>query len=205
MVRHLLEMSSGIGDFFGEKFDQTPKDNSGPITIFCDVLTAYRWLFSRGPSGCTPTVGYIVLGAIIEKVSDSHTTTNVRQNIYLPTEMKNTDCTRRMDPVENLAEGYSHPNDSSDLHVNKHLHSSSSGKRGRGRVSTVEDLLKFTISLHNNQLLSPEYTDWFFSGIATRGFIAVRPGPQIPRSVVLRWRPGINADIEADFDAGQYA
>jgi len=109
-----------------------------------------------------------VLGAIIEKVSGQPYYDYVRQNIYLPTEMKNTDWYAADDPVENLAEGYSHPNDSSDLHVNNIYTRPARGSAAGGGYSTVEDLLKFTISLHNNQLLSPEYTDWFSPGCHPR-------------------------------------
>ena len=203
MVRHLLEMSSGIGDFFGEKFDQTPKDKFRTNNDFLPMFDSIPLAFQPGTKREYSNGGYIVLGAIIEKVSGQPYYDYVRQNIYLPSEMKNTDWYAADDPVENLAEGYSHPNDSSDLYVNNIYTRPARGSAAGGGYSTVEDLLKFTISLHNNQLLSPEYTDWFFSGIPPADSSQTGPGPQMPRSVGFAGgAPGINADIEADFDAG---
>lgn len=55
-VRHLLNMRSGIGDFFGERFDATPKDrfrtNADYLPMFTRDPLAFepgsRWQYSNG-------------------------------------------------------------------------------------------------------------------------------------------------------------
>ncbi len=68
-IRELLDMKSGIGDFFGEKFEATPKDrfrlNADFLAMFADRPLA----FEPGTQQQYSNGGYAVLGEIIARVS----------------------------------------------------------------------------------------------------------------------------------------
>ena len=86
-IRHLVTMKSGIGDFFGDKFTAMPKDklrkNSDFIPLFADKPLA----FEPGTNEQYSNGGYILLGAIIEKVSGKSYYDYVRENIFKPAGM----------------------------------------------------------------------------------------------------------------------
>jgi len=204
-VRHMLEMTSGIGDFFGERFDATPKDrfrtNADFLPMFAGDPLAFepgsRWRYSNG--------GYIVLGAIIERVSGQSYYDYVRDHIFVPAGMTNSDSFEADVPVPNLAEGYTRESapgaQSRPGPRRKNIYTRPArGSAAGGGYSTAEDMLRFTNAVLADKLLSPPYTDWYLS--------RVEPGKGTPppRSKgEMGWAggaPGINAEVEVDLATG---
>ncbi|HOL46448.1 MAG TPA: serine hydrolase domain-containing protein [Candidatus Saccharicenans sp.] len=105
-VRHLVNMTSGIGDFFGPEFRQTPKDmirhNRDYLRFFATKPLAFepgsREMYSNG--------GYVVLGEIISAVSKMDYYDYIKRNIFEPAGMKDSDWFQADVPVKNVAEGY---------------------------------------------------------------------------------------------------
>ncbi len=83
-IKHLLEMSSGIGDFFGGKFDASPKNRVRRLEDYLQFFAAEPLKFEPGANRQYSNGGYIVLGAIIEKVAGQDYYQYVRENIFKP-------------------------------------------------------------------------------------------------------------------------
>lgn len=105
-VRQLVNMTSGIGDFFGPEFRNTAKDvirhNRDYLRFFASKPLAFepgsREMYSNG--------GYVVLGEIISAVSKMDYYDYIKRNIFEPAGMKDSDWFQADVPVKNIAEGY---------------------------------------------------------------------------------------------------
>jgi len=204
-VRHLLEMSSGIGDFFGERFEATPKDRFRTNADFLPMFAADPLTFEPGSRRRYSNGGYVVLGAIIEKASGQSYYDYVREHIFVPAGMVSTDSFEADVPVPNLAEGYTRLWGESEQSMpgprRKNIYTRPArGSAAGGGYSTAEDLLRFTNAVLADKLLSPAYTDWYLSD--------VEPGKGTPPARTkggMGWAggaPGINADVEVDLATG---
>ena len=198
-IQHLLRMSSGIGDFFGDKFDAAAKDRFRKNGDFIPLFAAEPLAFEPGTKRQYSNGGYIVLGAIIEKVSGQDYYDYVREHIFKPAGMENTDSYEADAVVQNLAIGYTREGAAGRVRRNNFYTRPARGSSAGGGYSTAEDLLKFAIALSNNKLLSPEFTNWMFTGQVSpkasgRGGMGFAGGA-----------PGINATVEIDADRGYTA
>jgi len=148
-VEHLLFMSSGIGDFFNERYEATPKKNlisiQGYLPLFADKPLAFepgsRKQYSNG--------GYVVLGAIIEKVSGLDYYTYVRQNIFAPAGMTATDSYEKDSGLPDIAVGYTkHGGDEKAATWKVNVEKlPQRGSSAGGGYSTAGDLLRYTQAL----------------------------------------------------------
>ena len=179
-VKHLLEMQSGIGDFFGPKFDATPKNRIRATRDYLPLFADQPLKFEPGTSRAYSNGGYIVLGAIIEKVTGQSYYDYVRERIFKPAGMENTDSYEVDVVTPNLATGYKR--DSGGVRVSNVYTKPARGSSAGGGYSTAEDLLKFTIALKSNKLLSEAQTKRVL-----QGGLGVAGGA-----------PGINAALEID-------
>jgi CubicO group peptidase (beta-lactamase class C family) len=182
-IKHLLEMQSGIGDFFGPKFNATPKESIRSIKNYMPLFADQPLKFEPGTSRAYSNGGYIVLGAIIEKVTGQSYYDYVRERIFKPAGMENTDAYETGANVSNLAAGYLR-NEKGERVSNINTRPARGSSAGGG-YSTAEDLLKFTIALQNNKLLSPENSRRIGDRLGIAG-----------------GAPGINAVLEFDSGSG---
>jgi CubicO group peptidase (beta-lactamase class C family) len=154
-IRHLVTMKSGIGDFFGPNFMQTPKDtlrkNSDFIPLFADKQLAFepgtREQYSNG--------GYILLGAIIEKVTGKSYYEYVQANIFKIAGMSHTDSFETDKMPENTAMGYTRRSPSGNWMSNVNFRPFRGSAAGGG-YSNAEDLLKYSIALKTRKLTIPD-------------------------------------------------
>ncbi|MCX6828139.1 MAG: serine hydrolase [candidate division Zixibacteria bacterium] len=206
-VDHLLNMTAGIGDFFGEKYDNTPKDRFRTNNDFLPMFDSLPLAFEPGSRNQYSNGGYILLGAIIEAASGQEYYDYIRDNIYRPAGMTNSDSYEADMPVANLAEGYTRPEGEKEAPRRKNIYSRPArGSAAGGGYSTAEDLLKFTIALQENILLSPAYAEWLLTDERPGTAKPAASGPAgivPPRGIgVAGGAPGINAALEADFSTG---
>ena len=185
-ISHLLDMTSGIGDFFGEKYQSTPKDRIRNLSDYLLLFGDESLLFEPGTNHQYSNGGYIVLGLIIEKVSGQTYFDYVRDHIYKIAGMENTTHLEADVPTENVASGYTNNWDENDhpseLRRNNIYTRPARGSSAGGGYSMVDDLLKLVVALKTNKLLAPKTSEEINgAGIAIAG-----------------GAPGINAQVETN-------
>jgi CubicO group peptidase (beta-lactamase class C family) len=159
-IQHLLSHTSGMGDMHGPEF-VCRKD-------YLKEIKDYNFLFEKkdslafepGERWQYSNTGYILLGAVIEKVSGENYFDYVHKHIFLPSGMKNTDFYEVDQGIPNLATGYTNFIDYGEDYQEFHLgprrsifHTVKGTSQG-GAFSTAEDLLKFTQALKKNKLIA---------------------------------------------------
>jgi D-alanyl-D-alanine carboxypeptidase len=103
--------------------------------------------------------GFIaLLGYLIERISGQDYYTYVRENLFSPAGMINTDCYDVEYPIPTLAIGYTKSGAKPGSYRKNEYMKMTKGSPAGGGYSTVEDLLHFSNALINNELLNEEYT-----------------------------------------------
>src|SRR5207248_10392873 len=143
--------TSGIGDYFNDKYMEASKDRFRAIADYFPLFVDKPLAFEPGQQFRYSNAGFMVLGAVVEKVSGQDYFDYVRQQIYQPAGMINTDAYEMDHDTPNLAIGYTSraPRGGSQLgerQNNLFLHVVKGGPAGGG-FSTVEDLLRFDVAL----------------------------------------------------------
>ncbi|MBN2363838.1 beta-lactamase family protein [candidate division WOR-3 bacterium] len=166
-VRHLLTMESGWGDYWNNEYYLQHKDELRTVSQYMQFIKDIPLDFEPGSSVQHSNIGFEVAGSIIEKVSGLDYFEYIREYIYKPAEMSNTDSYDRDGPVENLAIGYTnhHPCDSTGLSwrwENTYI-LSPRGTPAGGGYSTVEDILKFDNVFRSHKLLGSEYSNFMLN------------------------------------------
>ena len=137
-IQQLLTMTSGLGDFFGERYDATPKSKFRTLADFLPMFVNEPLLFEPGTSKSYSNAGYIVLGLIIEKVSGESYYDYVRQHVFLPAGMKDTDAYMQDAIVPNRAVGYTRESEdgktAARAQANQRLHAARALELGRRRL-----------------------------------------------------------------------
>jgi CubicO group peptidase (beta-lactamase class C family) len=152
-IRHLLDMASGIGDFFGPEFQDTPKDRLRTIKDFLPLFASKPLRFEPGTKQQYSNGGYIVLGAIVEKVSGQDYYEYVREHIFKPAGMQNSDWYEVDIPTPNLATGYTREGmEGKNARRSNVYMQPAKGSPAGGGYSTAEDLLKFALALRSGKL-----------------------------------------------------
>ncbi len=170
-IHQLLTHTSGMGDYFNPKFE-TAKANLRSVRDYFPLFVNDRLSFDPGDKWGYSNAGYIVLGALIEQVSGQSYFDYVREHIYKPAAMSDTDAYENDRDTPNLATGYTNmaPNGRVEFLSRKDTLSMLAVKGGPagGGFSTVEDLLKFAIALRTHKLLSPKLTELVLTGKVER-------------------------------------
>ncbi|HSU82332.1 MAG TPA: serine hydrolase domain-containing protein [Thermoanaerobaculia bacterium] len=149
-VRHLLTHTGGTGDIFG------PESEKNRLTL--RELSDYVKLYgSRGLDGEPgqrfrySNYGFILLGALIERVTGMSYYDYVQSRIFQPAGMTSTDSLPETEAVPNRAIGYTR-RDSTWVPNTDVL--PWRGTSAGGGYSTVGDLLRFTQALESGKLIS---------------------------------------------------
>lgn len=193
-ILQLLNMTSGIGDIFGDEYESTPKNRLRSIKDYLPLFAEKPLLFEPGKGKRYSNGGYIVLGAIIEKTSGQNYYDYVRENIFKPAGMMKTDSYQSDVIIPNLATGYTRRESSSGELQNNFFTRPARGSSAGGGYSTVEDLLKFVQSVETGKLAIPKSLNSH----------EVEPGRIINGGFGIGGgAPGLNAAIDSKI-AGEY-
>ena len=151
-VKHLLEMTSGIGDFFGPRYEAASKDKIRSIPDYLPLFADLPLEFEPGTRNRYSNGCYIVLGAIIEKLAGVDYYAYVRENIFKPCGMADTDSYERDKGVPNLALGYTRRGRQGGERVLNHQTLPGRGSSAGGGYSTAPDLLKYVQALSTGKI-----------------------------------------------------
>lgn len=107
-VEQLLTHAAGLGNFMDDKRWKLGADSALYITVndYKPLILDDKRLFKPGESQRYSNDGYIVLGTIIESLSNEDYFDYVKKNIFNVAQMNNTGIWRLDDPIFNRAEGY---------------------------------------------------------------------------------------------------
>lgn len=164
-IQQLLDMRSGIGDFFGEKFRAAPKDKIRTLRDYLPFFAADPLLFPSGTQQKYSNGGYIVLGLIIESVTGQSYFDYVQKNIFERAGMKNSAFGFRTGIDPKQAIGYTNHSESgeepssgknpaaADRHPNLTMMPARGSSAGSAQ-STAADLLLYVEALSNDKLVS---------------------------------------------------
>jgi CubicO group peptidase (beta-lactamase class C family) len=160
-IHHLLTHTSGLGTYFNDRFEAS-RDQVRSVGDYLGLFAKDPPQFSPGERAEYSNAGYIVLGAIIERVSGQGYDEYVREHIYAPSGMRETEAYALDQDVANLAIGYTHMDPDGQPQPerwwNNLLSLPARGGPAGGGYSTVNDLLQFTQALREHRLLSPAMT-----------------------------------------------
>jgi len=158
-VKHLLTHSSGLGGYFGQEFVHASKANFRELDDYKALIYGDTCAFEPGTQWQYSNSGFFLLGVIVQHVSGQNYFDYVREHIYAPAGMKNSDSYEMDRPVPNLAIGYTREGlDGSATEAwrnNLYMHVLKGGPAGGG-FSTVEDLHRFALALKGGKLVSKD-------------------------------------------------
>ena len=158
-IKHLLSHTAGLGGYFSDRYDSMSREKLRTVD---DMMNLARQdekevRFEPGSRWAYSNTGMLVLGKVIEVASGQSYFDYVRDNIYKPAGMTNTDAYEldRVNP--NLAVGYNKRFTDTGVEWSNNVfsHVLRGGPQGGG-YSTVEDLLKFDQALRSGKLVSAE-------------------------------------------------
>jgi CubicO group peptidase (beta-lactamase class C family) len=153
-IEELLTHTSGLGSFFENGWDQTPRDLYRELADYKPLIRTEKLAFPPGSKFQYSDTGMFMLGVVIEKASGENYFDYIREHIYRPAGMTRTDCYPMNDPVENLATGYGYYfNGPPHWRENTFDHVFRGGPAGGG-FSTVGDLFRFARALQAGKLVS---------------------------------------------------
>ena len=175
-VEQLLHHTAGVANFFGEEFEHANKDRFRSNADYYKFVSGLKSSFAPGArneycNGC-----YIVLGAIIERVSGMPYEKYIAENVYTPAGMTASGWLQSDGINTNVAVGYTHHEGAQPLHSNILMHGASGSAAGGG-YSTAKDLLAYSEALRLGHI--PD--------VAASGGMGIAGGA-----------PGINAGLEED-------
>jgi CubicO group peptidase (beta-lactamase class C family) len=158
-IKHLLSHTAGLGGYFSDRYNNLSREKLRTVDDMMKLAREDEKFikFEPGSQWAYSNTGMLVLGKVIEVASGQSYFEYVRENIYKPAGMTNTDAYEldRVNP--NLAVGYhkQYTETGTEWSNNVFSHVLRGGPQGGG-YSTVEDLLKFDQALRSGKLVNAE-------------------------------------------------
>jgi D-alanyl-D-alanine carboxypeptidase len=165
-IHQLLTHTSGLGEALKPEMREKKKKFRNPRDYFPLFVNDPLW-FEPGAGWGYSNAGYVVLGAVIEKVSGQSYFDYVRDHVFALAGMKDSGYFELDQAVPNLAIGYARfeddvlgigPRRSNVVFLGY------KGNSAGGGYSTAPDLLRFAQALRNHQLLGPAMADKVTAG-----------------------------------------
>jgi D-alanyl-D-alanine carboxypeptidase len=151
-VRHLLTHTGGTGDIFGPEFDQH-RLQLGEHRDYLKLYGRRGLTHAPGARFEYSNYGFVLLGALIERVSGRSYDDYVRDHVFRRAGMRSTGSLPESLEVPNRAVGYLRSAPGSDWVPNTDT-LPWRGTAAGGGYSTADDLLRFAQALDSGRLLS---------------------------------------------------
>jgi D-alanyl-D-alanine carboxypeptidase len=186
-VDQLLSHQAGVADFFGPAFDKAPKDQFRSNADYYRLVASQPPLFAPGArrqycNGC-----YIVLGAIIAKVSGVAYEDYIARHVYSPAGM-----TAAGPTGTGAALGYTRRSPRGDVPLQSNASQHGwSGSAAGGGYATARDLFNFDAALRAGRLADSAQTAWLLH------VDQVTPGRSEGGLGIAGGAPGLNGILES--------
>jgi CubicO group peptidase (beta-lactamase class C family) len=208
-VAQLVAHRGGIGDFFNDRYETTPHSQIRTIADYLKLFADKPLEFVPGTQSKYSNGGYVVLGAIIEKVSGRPYEDFIREALLGPAGMSGASWISVDEIASGRATGYTRHADAGgppegELRANTYTLPGRGSPAGGG-YATAADLVKLAAALQNGVLLTRPWTSWVLDSPA-----APWPAPatkEIPRGRLTEGglgiaggAPGVSAAMEWELD-----
>lgn len=149
---HLLTHTSGIPNYTNSAAFLAFMDTAMTVEELVDLFIELPLEFEPGSEFAYSNSGYVLLGAVIEKVSGLSYSDYLQQYLFEPLEMTRSGYLNKDNHTTNVALGYMTANEEAPV-LAEPVDVSVAYAAG-GIYSTVEDLYKWTLGLENGTVLS---------------------------------------------------
>jgi len=198
-IHQLLTHTGGTGDIFGPEFEAHRLE----LRTLDDYLKLYGTRapeFEPGSRWAYSNYGFLLLGAVIERVSGESYYDYVRDHVYRPAGMTATGSEPESEPVPERSVGYTKNGGAWQPNTGTLPYR---GTSAGGGYSTVEDLLRFENALETHKLLDAHYAELMTTGKVDTpmgGKYAYGFGEQMRGGIRCFGHgggaPGMNGDLE---------
>jgi serine beta-lactamase-like protein LACTB, mitochondrial len=150
-VRHLLSHQAGIRNWTDEEFHNTRR-----FASIADSLAVFKddpLLFEPGARTQYTSLGYNLLGAVVEGVSGKPFLEYLHERVFVPAGMEAARGDDVLAIIPHRAAGYQAT--SSGEVLNSPMSDTSNRTAGGGLVATAEDVARFAIAFQRGTLLKP--------------------------------------------------
>jgi D-alanyl-D-alanine carboxypeptidase len=161
-IHQLLTHSAGLGDFFGNPEFRPHRERYKNPRDYLPLFANEPLRFGPGSRFGYSNAGYVVLGAVVEKLSGENYFDYVREHIFKPAGMLDTDSYELTEVVPNLAVGYGRFEDDPmgvDPRRSNIAFLPWRGSPAGGGYSTAPDLLRFAQALRAHKLVNAQLTE----------------------------------------------
>jgi len=163
-ISHLLSHTSGIAEFLTDEFFISSAEIYRTLEDYKPIVKEKSLTFKPGTRWEYCNTGFILLGAIIEKVTGKDYWDYIKEHIYDPADMDNTIGFDRNKTLPNLAMGYEKVQEEGKAFWRKTAFAGKiNGQPSGGGFSTVDDLLNFAEALRSDLLISSESKELLMS------------------------------------------
>ena len=165
-IHHLLTHTSGLGLYWNEKW-MAQRERLLTVAAHLPLFASDPPAFPPGEKFQYSNSGFMVLGAIIEKVSGQDYYSYMQEHVFKPAGMSDTGFYEPGTETPNLAIGYTtRSEDGKPLEEprdNTNMREVKGGPAGGG-YSTAPDMVKFHHALLGHKLLDKKHTELITTG-----------------------------------------
>lgn len=169
-IRNLLLSASGLPSLDTPFFYKGEDERLTDVNFLIKLYLGNNLQFEPGTKFNYNNGDFIILGAIIEKVSGKTYEQVLNEKILRPLGMKNTGLIKNGEVIENLASGYIYKD---GKYFNEPFYNIENYGSAGSMYSTLGDMFLWDKALINYQLLSKEYTEIMFTASPRLGFVAL--------------------------------
>jgi len=162
-VRHLLTHTSGLGNFLSETFENSSRLRFREVEDFKSLIAESSLAFEPGTGFRYSNSGMLLLGHVIEAASGDSYFDYVREHIFEPAGMSDTDSWPMDEPQPDLAIGYAWAPDGPFGWRENTFEHVFRGTPAGGGYSTVGDLHRFARALETDTLISAGSRSWLWT------------------------------------------
>ena len=160
-IGELLSNTGGTGDIWGPEFDRHRLELR-TVQDYIDLYGKRALRFEPGSRWEYSNYGFILLGAVIEKVGRQDYSSYVREHVFTPAGMVSTGSGIQDKATVNRSIDYTKMGSPHWIPSTDTL--TGTGTSAGGGHSTVADLLRFANALRENKLLNAHYTKLMTTG-----------------------------------------